>query len=129
MLLVDGCYLMQLRDDTPAIEAPGVWGLFGGRVEHGEQPVDAMAREIREELTVDIPAFTFLWSTTGVGPQSRRPRTYLFYEADFTAWWGKERLTEGRAARCFPYDHLAAVPMPDVLRETLARHQLQRGAR
>lgn len=46
----DGRYLMQLRDDKPGIFYPGHWGLFGGAVEPGEEPVEALKRELIEEL-------------------------------------------------------------------------------
>ena len=46
----DGRYLMQLRDDIPRIFYPGHWGCFGGAVGLGEDPVEALARELAEEL-------------------------------------------------------------------------------
>ena len=46
----DGRYLMQLRDDKPGLRAPGHWGLFGGGVEAGETPREALVRELEEEL-------------------------------------------------------------------------------
>jgi 8-oxo-dGTP pyrophosphatase MutT (NUDIX family) len=46
----DGRYLMQLRDDIPRIFYPGHWGCFGGAVGPEEDPVEALARELAEEL-------------------------------------------------------------------------------
>ena len=46
----DGKYLMQLRDDIPGIFYPGVWGLFGGQIETGEEPKAAVKRELVEEI-------------------------------------------------------------------------------
>jgi 8-oxo-dGTP pyrophosphatase MutT (NUDIX family) len=46
----DGRYLMQLRDDKPGIFYPDHWGLFGGAVEAGEEPEVALRRELVEEL-------------------------------------------------------------------------------
>lgn len=43
-------YLFQLRDDIPGIAYPGMMALFGGLVESGEKPLDAMVREVGEEL-------------------------------------------------------------------------------
>lgn len=45
-----GSYLMQLRDDRPAIFYPGHWGCFGGAIDPGETPLAAIQREIEEEL-------------------------------------------------------------------------------
>lgn len=45
----EGRLLLQLRDDKPGIIAPGKWGLFGGGIEPGEDPGDAVAREFEEE--------------------------------------------------------------------------------
>lgn len=45
-----GRYLMQLRDDIPGILYPGVWGLFGGHLEFGEEPEAGLKRELIEEI-------------------------------------------------------------------------------
>ncbi len=50
ILLRDGQFLMQLRDDLPHILYPGCWGLFGGHMEAGEDPESACRRELLEEI-------------------------------------------------------------------------------
>ena len=50
----DGSLLLQLRDDSPAIFFPNHWGFFGGAIEQGETPKDAVAREVEEELTLVV---------------------------------------------------------------------------
>ena len=51
MLERDGRWLMQLRDDVPGIVGPGCWGLFGGHLEPGETPEQALRRELLEEIS------------------------------------------------------------------------------
>ena len=46
----DGLWLLQLRDDVPGIIAPGCWGLFGGHLDPGETPEQALQRELLEEI-------------------------------------------------------------------------------
>jgi 8-oxo-dGTP pyrophosphatase MutT (NUDIX family) len=46
----DGRYLLLHRDDVPNIWYPGHWGCFGGALDEGEAPLDALRRELREEL-------------------------------------------------------------------------------
>ena len=47
----DGRWLLQLCDDTDSIIYPSHWGLFGGHVEPGESPADAVQRELEEEIS------------------------------------------------------------------------------
>jgi 8-oxo-dGTP diphosphatase len=54
----DAKLLMQLRDNIPTILYPGYWALFGGHIEPGETPEDAVVREIREEIDYELLAFT-----------------------------------------------------------------------
>ncbi|MFZ1301640.1 MAG: NUDIX domain-containing protein [Candidatus Microsaccharimonas sp.] len=44
-------YLLQLRDDR-APTFKNKWTLFGGRVEDGEEPEEALLRELNEELAI-----------------------------------------------------------------------------
>jgi 8-oxo-dGTP diphosphatase len=55
MLQREGRWLMQLRDEIPTIVAPGCWGLFGGHLEPGETPEQALRRELMEEISWQPP--------------------------------------------------------------------------
>jgi 8-oxo-dGTP diphosphatase len=55
MLQRDGRWLIQLRDEIPTIVAPGCWGLFGGHLEPGETPEQALRRELLEEISWQPP--------------------------------------------------------------------------
>jgi 8-oxo-dGTP pyrophosphatase MutT (NUDIX family) len=50
LVLEDGRYIMQLRDTLPNIFYPAHWGCFGGAVNDEETPLDALVREVEEEL-------------------------------------------------------------------------------
>ncbi len=50
ILYQNGNFLMQLRDDNPAILYPGYWTFFGGHLEPGESPDPGVRRELMEEI-------------------------------------------------------------------------------
>lgn len=50
----DDSFLMQLRDDIDGIWYPGCWGCFGGAIEPGESAIEALRRELHEELELDV---------------------------------------------------------------------------
>src|SRR5437870_5307193 len=47
-------YLVQLRDAKPTIFFPDHWGCFGGAHDPGESDEDCLARELKEELDLDL---------------------------------------------------------------------------
>lgn len=58
--LDDGRFLMQLRDERPDIWFPGCWGCFGGAVDEGETPEQALRRELLEELEFRLGHFEYV---------------------------------------------------------------------
>ena len=55
----NGDFLLYLRDNKPAIPFPNHWDLIGGHVEEGETPEEALVREFKEELDLDLKEYTF----------------------------------------------------------------------
>jgi 8-oxo-dGTP diphosphatase len=51
--------LLYLRDNKPGIPFPNYWDLIGGHVEDGETPEEALVREVKEELNIDLKEYTF----------------------------------------------------------------------
>jgi len=54
-----GEILLYLRDNKPDIPFPNHWDLIGGHVEEGETPEEALVRETKEELDLDLKEYTF----------------------------------------------------------------------
>jgi 8-oxo-dGTP diphosphatase len=51
--------LVYLRDNKPDIPFPNHWDFFGGHVEAGEKPEEALVREVKEELGFDLQQWHF----------------------------------------------------------------------
>ncbi len=54
----DGRYLLQHRDAISTIFYPDHWGCFGGAIESGESPLDALSRELQEEIAFSVDGYT-----------------------------------------------------------------------
>jgi 8-oxo-dGTP pyrophosphatase MutT (NUDIX family) len=75
----DGNYLLQRRDAKRTIFYPDHWGFFGGAMEAGESPAQTLARELREELELDLSQcevrrfsrFNFNVEPAGIAPLDR----------------------------------------------------------
>ncbi len=54
----EGNLLFQLRDENG--RNPNKWGIFGGGIKTGENPTNALIREIKEELGIKISILDIL---------------------------------------------------------------------
>jgi len=110
LLVCEGRYLMQLRDDRPDILLPAHWGLFGGSVERGESAAAALRRELAEELEfrpAAIAAFTEMTVVLPLAPP-RRDRMSFFVAPVTAAEIAGMVQHEGAGKRLFAPAELAA---------------------
>jgi 8-oxo-dGTP pyrophosphatase MutT (NUDIX family) len=122
VLIADGLYVLQHRDNKPGIASPGLWALFGGRAEEGEGASTAVVREIEEELCIRLSDCREIWSTERDGEMVPGSVRYAFFEADISTSWGQHRLMEGQAVDRFSFNDTLTLPMSQVTREAITRH-------
>ena len=129
LLLVDGRYALQLRDDKPGIVGRGLWGFFGGALAEDESPAVGLTRELYEELEIRVAEPRLLWTIEGTSELSSMPKRWWFFEVDATDLWQRHVLHEGQAAGLFSVDEALVLPMATITREVLRRHHAETQAR
>ncbi len=114
-----GRYLMQLREDLPHVSYGGWWGLFGGAIEIGETPEDALRRELLEEINLTVDSVTYLtqiaWDMRRVGLGIRQ--RFYFVVQGMEEVLCSLPVLEGAAKAFMTLDNLLSTPKvipPDV---------------
>ena len=110
----DRRFLMQRRDPLPHIWYPDSWALFGGAMEAGESELDALQREVHEEIdyTVD-PATVRFFSRFhfDIGFAGLPICTRAIFEVPIAAEAvATMRLKEGVEMRLIPADEVLTLP-------------------
>ena len=111
----DDTVLLQHRDDDPAIVEPGKWSLFGGGVDACESPLDAVLREVEEEIGYRLKALRPLIVIEG------KRQVYDLYLAAIDAPLDTLQLNEGQGfAYVAPQRALRELDLTDVARIALS---------
>jgi 8-oxo-dGTP pyrophosphatase MutT (NUDIX family) len=121
ILLLNGKFILQLRDNKPHIENPNKWSLFGGKIEKGEEPAGAIRREIFEELFIFPPEYRYLWFKDHLTISANIPARIWFFVANIEEAWDHHVLNEGSDVGSFSIDEIFYLHMVSVMREAIIR--------
>jgi 8-oxo-dGTP diphosphatase len=108
-----GELLLRLRDDRPDILHPNCWDVIGGLLEPGETPEEALLRETREEIGLDLQDFGF-WRV-----HEGRITTFYLFHAPLAEPAESLLLTEGQEVRFLAPDDVQQLPLVPWMKDAL----------
>ncbi|UYY79348.1 (deoxy)nucleoside triphosphate pyrophosphohydrolase [Sphingomonas sp. R1] len=107
-MIADGRVLVQQRPEGSSL--PGLWEFPGGKIEPGESPEAALARELDEELDVVVDPAALVPLTFASAPLGDRHLALLLYRID--AWQGTPQPRHASALAWADMAMLRSLPMP-----------------
>ncbi len=110
-----GEILLYLRDNKPGIPFPNHWDLIGGHMEEGETPEEALIREVKEELDIDLKEFSFYKKYECLTGDAYENIKYI-YSGRINIPIEEITLLEGDHARYFTREQIPDVKFANILR-------------
>ena len=108
--LVDDNGRVLLQQRAPGRAMAGLWEFPGGKVEEGELPETALARELREELGIEVDAGQLAPACFASAPVGERHMILLLYLC--RSWRGEPRPLDASALRWARPEDMRALAMP-----------------
>jgi len=110
-----GELLLYLRDNKPGIPFPDCWDLIGGHVEEVETPEEALVREVKEELDIDLKDYTFYKRYECLTGDAYENIKYI-YKGKINIPIEEVTLLEGVRPQYFPREEIHNVKFANILK-------------
>jgi len=110
-----GEFLLALRDDKSWIPFPNHWDLIGGHVEEGETPEEALVREVKEELDIDIKEYTFYKKYECLTGDAYENTKYI-YSGKINIPIEEVTLLEGQRPQYFTKEEIPGVKFANIIK-------------
>ncbi len=111
----EGQLLFYKRDNKPGIPFPGHWDLIGGHVEEGETPEEALVREIKEELGINVINISFFKEYLCVDGDAYHNIKYIF-KAIIDIPVDEITLLEGDYPQYFSKNEIKSIKFANILK-------------
>ena len=112
-------FLLALRDNKPGIPFPNHWDLIGGHVEQGETPEEALVREVKEELDIDIEEYTFYKKYVCLEGDAY-PNTKYIFSGKINIPIEEITLLEGERPQYFSREELSTIKFANIIKTIMA---------
>lgn len=120
-----GEILLMLRDNKPEIPFPDHWDIFGGHVEEGETPEQALVREVKEELDIDLIEYKFFRKYECLTGDANENTKYIYYgKIDIPI--EKVTLYEGQRAEYFRKEEIASIRFANIIKSIVTDYITER---
>ena len=116
-----GEFLLYLRDNKPGIPFPDHWDLIGGHVEEGETPEEALVREVKEELDIDLKDYTFYKTYVCMKGDAYENIKYI-YNGKISVPIEEVTLLEGVRPQYFSRDEIPTVKFANILKSIVMEY-------
>jgi 8-oxo-dGTP diphosphatase len=117
----EGKFLLYLRDNKPGIPFPDHWDLIGGHLEEGETPEEALVREVKEELDIDLKEYVFYKKYMCLCGDAYDNIKYIF-SGKINLPIEKITLLEGVRPQYFSKDEIPHVKFANILKSILMEY-------
>jgi 8-oxo-dGTP diphosphatase len=116
-----GEFLFYLRDNKPGIPFPNHWDLIGGHVENEETPEEALVREFKEELGLDLKEYTFYKKYECFTGDAYENIKYI-YSGKINLPIEKVTLLEGIRPQYFSREEIPGVKFANILKSIIMEY-------
>ena len=110
-----GELLFYLRDNKPGIPFTCHWDLFGGHIEEGETPEQALVREVKEEINYDLKDYTF-FKKYECPEGDAYPNVKFIFFGRINLPISEITLLEGERVRYFTKDEIPGIRFANILK-------------
>lgn len=108
--LVDDEGKVLLQQRAPGRQMAGLWEFPGGKIEEGELPEDALARELKEELGIDVDPGSLAPAVFASAPLGERHMLLLLFIC--REWRGTPHPLDATALDWVRPKDMFSLPMP-----------------
>lgn len=117
----NGDFLLALRDNKSWIPFPNHWDLIGGHVEEGETPEEALVREYKEELGLELKEYKFYKEFLCLKGDAFENIKYI-YTGKINLPIDEITLYEGQYARYFTKEEIPATKFANIIKSIVMEY-------